>query len=304
MFGHRKFLLILGLSLGWALLVTLIFYRVAASANQQNRTTPMHPLVVATRVLEIGSLIPADSVKLMPVPESLFPKGGFERVEDVVGRPVISTVQPQEPVLEARLAARGAGAGLAPLIPAGMRAVAVRINDVAGVAGFVLPGMRVDVLVTGNPPGSPESVTTTILQNITVLSVGQTVQADARNQAINATVATLLVNPGQAEALTLANDEGHIQLVLRNSADRQVAPTSGRQLGDLYGPPRPDLASLAAARRARTPEPPRPPEAVATPAAPPVVPPAAPEEVVIIRGNQKTVEPLSVGTSVGTKEGR
>jgi pilus assembly protein CpaB len=297
MFGqHRKFLVILGLSLGWALLVTLIFYRVAANANQQNHTPPMHPLVVATRVLEIGSLIQADSVKLMSVPENLFPKGGFERVEDVVGRPVISTVQPQEPVLEARLAARGAGAGLAPLIPAGMRAVAVRINDVAGVAGFVLPGMRVDVLVTGNPPGSPESVTTTILQNLTVLSVGQTVQADARNQAINATVVTLLVNPGQAEALTLANDEGHIQLVLRNSADRQVASTSGKQLGELYGQPRSDLASLAAAQRVRVAEPPRQPEAAAVPASTPVVPQAPREEVVIIRGNQQTIEPLSAGT--------
>src|SRR5579862_5412809 len=290
MFGHHKFLIILGLSLGWALLVTLIFYRVAASASRQTRTPPTHNLVVATRVLEIGSLVEAGSVRLMPVPESLLPKGGFERIEDVLGRPVISTVQPQEPLLEARLGARGAGAGLAPLIPAGMRAVSVRINDVAGVAGFVLPGMRVDVLVTGNPPGSPESVTATILQNITVLSVGQTVLADARNQAINATVATLLVKPEEAEALTLANDEGHIQLVLRNSDDRQVAPTSGRQLGQLYGQPRPAVGA-AAQERPRTPEAPRPQETVATAAGPPpVAPDADRDEVVIIRGNQKTTE--------------
>ena len=120
-----------------------------------------------------GAAITADGVKTVRVPENLFPKGGYSRVEEVVGRPVISSIEPDEPVVDSRLAARGSGFGVAPMIPTGMRAVSVRVNDVAGVAGFVLPGMRVDVLVTGRPPGMDDTFTATVLQNVTVLSAGQ-----------------------------------------------------------------------------------------------------------------------------------
>ena len=142
-------------------------------------------------------------------------------------------------MVEARIAARGSGLGLGPLIPPGMRAMAVRVNDVVGVAGFVLPGMRVDVLVTGRPPGRAEAYTRTVLQNITVLSAGQTIDTDGKGQAINTPVVTLLVSPADAETLTLSNSEGHIQLVLRNSSDQQVAGTRGRQTLELYGAPAP-----------------------------------------------------------------
>ncbi len=169
--------------------------------------------------------------------ESLFPKGGFSRVEDVLERPVISAIQADEPVMESRTAARGSGVGLAPLISPGMRAISVRVNDVVGVAGFILPGMRVDVLVTGRPAGAADTFTRTVLQNISVLSAGQTIQTDGKSQTITTPVVTLLVNPSEAEALTLANNEGHIQLVLRNSVDQQISRTSGRQLHELFGSP-------------------------------------------------------------------
>ena len=116
---------------------------------------PEKSLVIAARALPLGSVLTRDAIKLRNVPESLFPNGGFSRIEEVVDRPVISGIQADEPVLEARIAARGSGVGLAPLIPAGMRAISVRVNDVVGVAGFVLPGMRVDVLVTGKPAEPP-----------------------------------------------------------------------------------------------------------------------------------------------------
>ncbi len=285
----RRFFIVVGCSLLWALMVAGIFYRLA-STGRQGRSQPQKPLVVAARSLPLGSIISADSVRITEVPERLFPKGGFSRTEEVLERPVISPIQPDEPVVEARIAAKGSGVGLGPMIPPGMRALSVRVNDVVGVAGFVLPGMRVDVLVTGHPPGREDTVTTTVLQNIPVLSAGQAIQPDAKGQPINTPVVTLLVSPAQAEALTLANSEGHIQLVLRNSTDQKVAATPGRRLRELYaidGParePAPNTAvapPLATHRRA------------ALPPAEPVVVPApapAPEEIVMIRGNQKTIE--------------
>ena len=131
-------------------------------------------MVVATRPLVVGSTVDRGSVKLRGVPEGMFPAGAFSRVEDVLERPVISAIEADEPVVEARLAAKGSGMGLGPMIPPGMRAISVRVNDVVGVSGFVLPGMRVDVLVTGKPPNRADTETQTVLQNITVLSAGQT----------------------------------------------------------------------------------------------------------------------------------
>jgi len=145
----RRFLVIVGSSLAWGLIVSLVFYRMALVGRSQAQEKT---LVVAAEPLAPGAAVAAGAVKTMRVQANLFPKGGYARVEDVVGRPVISSIEPDEPVVDSRLAARGSGFGVAPMIPTGMRAVSVRVNDVAGVAGFVLPGMHVDVLVTGRPP--------------------------------------------------------------------------------------------------------------------------------------------------------
>jgi pilus assembly protein CpaB len=238
----RRFFLVIGASLLWALLVASAFYRLAGAGARAKKTQPEKPLVVAVRELPLGTTLTRDAVKLRNVPENLLPKGGFSRIEDVLDRPVISAIQTDEPVIEPRIAARGSGVGLAPLISPGMRAISVRVNDVVGVAGFILPGMHVDVLVTGRPSGASDTFTRTVLQNITVLSAGQTIQTDGKSQTITTPVVTLLVNPSEAEALTLANNEGHIQLVLRNSVDRQIASTPGRQLHELLGSPAADGA--------------------------------------------------------------
>ncbi|HWB84093.1 MAG TPA: Flp pilus assembly protein CpaB [Bryobacteraceae bacterium] len=284
----RRFVIVMGFSLLWAFVVSAVFYRVAGGGN--HRTRPQKPLVVAARPLPLGDTIGRDDVKIRQVPEDLFPEQGFSRVEDVLDRPVISPIQPDEPIVEARIAARGSGQGLAPMIPPGMRAISVRVNDVVGVAGFVLPGMRVDVLVTGRPPDSSDTYTRTVLQNVTVLSAGQTIQADPKSQSIKVPVVTLLVTPKQAEALTLADTQGHIQLVLRNSTDQKTADTPGQQLQSLYGvtarpavppPPVPE----AAPERPRRVEVRR-----AVVAAPKVTAAPPPDEVVMIRGNAKTVE--------------
>jgi pilus assembly protein CpaB len=287
----RRFLVIVGTSLAWGLIVSLVFYRMATAGRRQ---VPEKPLIVASEPLSPGAAIEARTLKTVHVPVSLFPKGGYSKMEDVVGRPVISSIEPDEPVVESRLAARGSGFGVAPMIPTGMRAVSVRVNDVAGVAGFVLPGMRVDVLVTGRSAGRDDTFTATVLQNVTVLSAGQTVQTDGKSQSMSVPVVTLLVDPLQAESLTLAASEGHIQLVLRNSGDQKVEATDRRQWRDLYS-------------REEVPEP--------VPAPPPVIPTRRPaperqapapalqhapaaavpeplpvDTIVLIRGNQKTVE--------------
>jgi pilus assembly protein CpaB len=255
----RRFFFVLGISLGWGLLVAAAFYR-----------------------------------------ESAVPAGSFARVEDVLDRPVINPIQPDEPVIEARIAAKGSGMGLAPLIPSGMRAISVRVNDVVGVSGFVLPGMRVDVLVTGRPPNQQDTVVRTVLQNIAVLSAGQTIQTDGKSQSMVVPVVTLLVEPQEAEALTLANNEGHIQLVLRNSMDDKRAATQGRQLRDLYGVakkeeapgpalpnpnPTPTRHPVAPAATRRAPPPP-----IVAQARTPTVPPPQVDQVIVMNGAKKTIE--------------
>ena len=173
------------------------------------------------------------------------------------------------------------GFGLATVIPAGMRAVSVKVNEVVGVAGFVLPGMRVDVLVTVRPPGDAGARIATILQNVPVLSAGQQIQADASGKAVNVPVVTLLVTPEQAEILTLAGNEGKIQLVLRNSGDLALGKAPGREMSELYGHP-PKAAPPPAPRR----------QAVAPPPAP-----LPPEEVVVIRGTTRSVEKIGAGSA-------
>jgi pilus assembly protein CpaB len=287
----RRFLLVLAASLAWALLVAAAFYRVAGGGGRA-RAGSQKQVVVSAKILPAGATIDRASVKLRSVPENLFPAGGFARVEDVLDRPVINPIQPDEPVVEARIAARGSGMGLAPLIPPGMRAISVRVNDVVGVSGFVLPGMRVDVLVTGRPPNLQDTVTRTVLQNIAVLSAGQTIQTDGKSQSMVVPVVTLLVDPQEAEALTLANNEGHIQLLLRNSTDDKRAQTSGRRLHDLYGTQKTEEAAPVMATGVSRATAPRPAVRTAAGAAVPVVAAAVPQpdQVILIVGTTKKVE--------------
>jgi pilus assembly protein CpaB len=288
----RRFVLVISMSLAWALLVSGAFYRLAGGAGGRARAASGKQVVVATRALGVGSMLDRDSVKLRGVPDGLFPAGAFSRVEDVLERPVISAIQADEPLVEARLAVKGSGMGLGPMIPPGMRAIAVRVNDVVGVAGFVLPGMRVDVLVTGKPPNRADTETQTVLQNITVLSAGQTIQSDAKSQPIVTPVVTLLVSPAEAEALTLSNSEGRIQLVLRNSTDQTTVATRGRRLHELYGAalaavPLADAAPPPVRRAAARPAAPVSPVAPAAVAPPPPAP--EPEQMIVISGGVKKV---------------
>jgi pilus assembly protein CpaB len=290
----RRFLTVLGVSLLFALVISSVFYQMTARAGSPKKAeaTDMKDIVLAARPLSVGTTVKPADIKLGKIPSANFPKGAFAKPEEVIDRPLISNVLMDEPVLEGRLAARGSGVGLAPIIPVGMRAVTLRVNDVTGIAGFVLPGMRVDVLVTGQPPDSTTSVTATPiqLQNLLVLSAGTVMQPDARGQAMPAQTVTLLGTPEQAETLTLASADARIQLVLRNGSDQTIEKTPGHDIAELYGerPSRKKTAETAPAPRPR----PRP---VVVAAAPPPPPPPPPDQIVVIRGTQKSVEVVGVG---------
>lgn len=303
----RRFLTVLGVSLLFALVISSVFYQMTARSSAPARTEQMETkdLVIAAKPLNIGTTIKPGDVTISKVPVAAYPKSGFGKVEEVLDRPVVSNILAEEAVIEGRLAPRGSGAGLAPVIPVGMRAVTVRVNEVVGVAGFVLPGMRVDLLVTGKPPSGAMTLTSTVLQNITVLSAGQTMSPDARGAAINAPTVTLLVTPEQAEVITLAGAEGRIQLVLRNGSDTEVQKTKGVSLATLYGVRGVGAGSTgfgngdtsgdgeAPAVRRKVRNVPVVPIAAPIPPPAPALPPV-PEQIVVIRGNNRSVETVGM----------
>jgi pilus assembly protein CpaB len=230
-------------------------------------------VVFATRDLEVGTLVKAADLKTGSVLGDA-PIGAVLQPETAIGRGVVSPIYGGEPLNDKRLALPGSGGGLAATIPTGMRACAVKVNDVVGVAGFVVPGMRVDVLISGNPTGtdaSGGSKVKTILQNIEVLSAGTNFQRDSEGKPVNVQVVNLLVTPEQAELLSLANDnQTRMQLVLRNPMDRQAVSPPGVEMANLFGAPaaKPAPVRTAAARPAPLPaekpkvEKPEPPPAV------------------------------------------
>src|SRR5205814_5370184 len=159
---------------------TFAIYRAIVSRLTVNAARPVTKLFVASHDLALGALLKDSDITLMEWSGAVPPQIVVKK-EDAVGRGVTAPIYANEPILETRLAPKGAGGGLASIIPPGMRAVAIRVNDIVGVAGFVLPGMHVDILISGNPPGQAQAgtLTKTLLQNIEVLSAGQNIQKDA-----------------------------------------------------------------------------------------------------------------------------
>ena len=233
---NRRLVSVLCFALIVASVTSFLVYRlilVRVQSQSQGKTVATSKLLVAKHDLLVGELIHDSDVEEVawgaPVPDD-----AVKGTADVIGRGVIATVFQNEPILERRLASRGAGAGLAATIPMGMRAVALRVNEVVGLAGFGLPGMRVDVLVAVNVPGAATMLSRTVLQNIEVLSAGQKIDKNTEGKPESAQVVNLLVTPAQAETLNLAS-ESRVQLVLRNPLDTKVDPTPGTSVARMYG---------------------------------------------------------------------
>jgi pilus assembly protein CpaB len=198
---------------------------------------PTAKVVVAAADLQLGAELKAGDLRTVPWPSGAVPQGAFSNPEELVGRGLIMPVVQNEPFLSNKLASKEAGAGLPPVISPGYRALSVRVNDVIGVAGYVLPGTRVDVVATVNPTQQATDVTSkVILTNVLVLASGTKIERDVEgNKPIAVTVVTLLVNPAEAERLTLASTEGKIQLALRNPMDQTAPQTTGIRPAALIG---------------------------------------------------------------------
>jgi pilus assembly protein CpaB len=193
---------------------------------QQVKPVKVVKVVVAAVPMQLGARLQPQQLRLADWPEAAPLPGTFTRIEDCVGRALITSVVENEPILDQKLAPREAGAGLPAAIPQGFRAVAVRVDDVVDVAGFVAPGTMVDVLMTGDleaSAGSRNSVTRTILEDVRVLAAGQKVEQDKEGKPQTVSVVTLLVDPEQADKLAMASTEGKIHLALRNTIDTSEA---------------------------------------------------------------------------------
>lgn len=204
---------------------------------------PREQMVVATRALPVGSVIQEQDVKTIPYPGAL-PAGYVGDPAGVIGRGLIVGVEPNEAIMQGKMAGEGLGGGLQVLIEDGMRAMTIAVDQVVGVAGFVLPSSRVDVLLTMANPGSGnnEQATKIIMQNVRTLAAGQQIQQDKEGKPLPVPVVTLLLTPEQAETLTLATAQGRIQLALRNSLDTVTVVTRGARqsalMNGLGGAPR------------------------------------------------------------------
>ena len=244
---NRRLLLILICALiGGASASYLVYRLVGGRAVAAPLTTQV---VVAARDLQIGTLIGPEDIRMGPWVGTL-PNGALAKLDLALNRGAVASMYQGEPIIADRLAAAGSGGGLAAIIPPGLRASAVRVDEVVGLAGFVTAGMRVDVLMSGIPPGgnpSEGSRVNTLLQNIQVLSAGENLQKDSEGKPHPVQVVNLLVTPEQAEKLTLASSQTHIQLVLRNPLDTQTANPPGALMSELFG--------TSASRPVRAPEP-------------------------------------------------
>jgi pilus assembly protein CpaB len=233
---NRRLFLILVSAFVVAAACSYLVYRVIGNrlgAVTQKTTR----VIVAVNDVKLGSVLKDADLSTTDIVGTI-PKGAILKPADAIGRGVVSDLYQGEPILESRLAAVGSGGGLAATIRQGMRACAVKVDEVVGVAGFVTPGMRVDVLISGLPPGpvNPAEGTKvrTLLQNLEVLSAGTDIQKDAEGKPQQVQVVNLLVTPDQAEILSLASNQTHIQLVLRNPLDTQLSKTTGTAVGNLF----------------------------------------------------------------------
>jgi pilus assembly protein CpaB len=266
------------------LILSSFVYLEFKQASAPKPSIPVGQIVVAAGPLPLGTRLDAAKLKTIPWPSNAPVPGMFARPEDCANRALLMGVAENEPILESKLASREAGAGLPATIPEGMRAISVAVNDVVAVAGFVIPGTMVDVLVTATITSG--NITRTILENVRVLAAGQKIEQDRDGKPQTVAVITLLVSPSDAAKLAMASNTGKIQLALRNTIDTQT-----------FSPPPVLQASLFGVA---APPPPAHPGAAPKPAAPP-----PPYVVEIITGSKRETKSFpNPEQSTGESNGR
>jgi pilus assembly protein CpaB len=261
---RTRFPIVIIVALSAALASSYLVYQVAERQAAPAPPPRVGQLVVAARSAPIGARIAAGDVRLVEWPLDHMVPGSFSSLEQVVGRGLATAVVGNEPLTEAKLAPREAGFGLPSAIPPGQRAISVRVNEVIGVAGFVGPGGRVDVIATLR--AGQDSTARVLVSNVLVLTVGTRSDQDATLDIKpgSSTVVTLAVTPGQAQRIALAQVEGQLTLTLRNPMDADEAIAPEVRLTALQGveEPRPRPQPVAPSR-------PRTPAVMPTAPAPP-----------------------------------
>jgi len=232
-----RVLLVIALALTAGGSLAFATYKYVGNAPTKTVSMPTHPVVVAAANLDIGAELSTEDIRIIDWPANSVPKDAISDPKEAVGRGLILPVIENEPILPMKLASKDAGAGLPPAIPPGLRAVSVRVNEVIGVSGYVVPGTHVDVVGTLSPTDKTTDMTSkVILTDVQVLAAGTKIERDTdKNKPVPVNVVTLLVNPDESERLTLAANEGKIQLALRNPLDRAQPSTKGIKPAALLG---------------------------------------------------------------------
>ena len=270
--NRSRLLMIGGLALAVGLLVSFTVYNKLRAYTGANNERSVQ-VVVAADDIQVGSKLGDHDLRLAVLPQSSVPPNAYSRKSQVLGRGAVLPIGQGDFILPSKLAAEDAGSGLPSMIPPGMRAVSVRVNDVVSVAGFVQPGTRVDVLATGSEGN--ERQTTTVLENVAVIAVGRSLlDRIVTGETQNAPVITLLVSPDDAQKLTLASQEGRIQLALRNPLDTKKGASGATRESSLY----PGKAPAATDAKPKT-------HKMVVKAAPPSQP--LPYQVEMIRGSKR-----------------
>jgi pilus assembly protein CpaB len=208
-------------------------------SSVQGFAKELNNVVVAKVEIPLGAKITVEQLGLAPMPNGSAPEGAFHKLEEVVGRVAITPIGVREPLTNMKLAPEGVGAGLSAVIPEGYRAMTVKVDDVVGVSGFVMPGSYVDVVAVIVPVAQSSTstqgpVSKIVLQNIKVLASGPRIDLPQdQRQPSDVKAVTLQVTPGEAEKLVLATNEGKLQLVMRNYTDQEDSQTSGANKASL-----------------------------------------------------------------------
>jgi pilus assembly protein CpaB len=283
---RTRHLVVLMIAVVTASVASFGVYRAMGQLPAQ-RIQAVESVVVAARPLVIGTQLTAKDVKLVSWPSGSMVPGAITTIEEAVDRGLLTGVLENEPLTATKLAPVDSGGGLSPAIPTGMRAISVKVDDVIGVAGFIVPGSRVDVVVTIRRPN--DSMTRTAASNVQVLTAGTRKdqenpdESDSRLGSRGETVVTLMVTPNEAERVALAQSEGQIMLVLRNPLDTESTLSAGTRTAALLGSEDPTPAPVVKAQAPRRPAP-KPQPAAAAP------PPPAPRMVEAIRAAKRTDE--------------
>jgi pilus assembly protein CpaB len=292
---NKRFFFVLAGALLFGLLAAVSVSRYLSSA--QAYTKNLSRVAVAKVAIPVGTKIIPEQVMVVQFPKESTPDGTFDNAEKLTGRVAIANIAAREPITESRLAPEGTAGGLSAVIPEGYRAMTVKVDDVVGISGFIMPGTLVDVVVVIDPAdhaGMQDPISKIVLQNIKVLANGQNIdKPDNQREANSVKAITLQVTPEQAEKLALASSEGKLQLVMRNSVDQGDEKTPGvNKRGLLSGEratPAPEPGSLKseqpktnkpAPRQVHT-------KAEAKPAASPAAPQAPRASVEMIEGAKK-----------------